>query len=278
MVNMPLGIGSIIKIVSVIAGVLIIYIILNTFVKKALIKRAKTKKVRHNVIVFINLISYTFIFLTIVFIVLSFTGGFTGVGIAAGLLTAALGWALQRPITGIAAWLMVIITKPFEIGDRIIIGKVRGDVINITITHIYLNEFGGTIGGEETSGRVIIIPNSVLFEQNVINYTAQNEYILDEVAFTVTYDSHIELAKSLGKKIAEEITKEFIEKVPKKPFIRLNFQPSGIDVRVRYYTIAPKRQETNSKITEEIFKAITKEKKVKFAYPHTQIILEKKKA
>ena len=232
---------------------------------------------KHNVIVFTSLVSYLFVFLAILFLVLSLTGGLTSIGIAAGLLTAALGWALQRPITGIAAWLMVIVTKPFEIGDRIIIGNVRGDVVNITITHIYLSEFGGTVGGEETSGRIVIIPNAVLFEQNVINYTAQNEFILDEVAFTITYSSHIDLAKNIAKKAAEKVTKEFIENVPVKPFIRSNFQPSGVDIRVRYYTIASKRQETNSKITEEIFKAIMKEKKVKFAYPHTEVYLNKKK-
>ncbi len=255
-----------------ILAVIAVYIFLNTFIKRLLLKRAKTKRIKHNVIMFINLISYLFIFLTIIFIVLSLTGGLLSIGITAGLLTAALGWALQRPITGIAAWIMVIITKPFEIGDRIIIGKVKGDVINITLTHIYLSEFGGTIGGEETSGRIIIIPNSVLFEQNVINYTSQNEYILDEVIFTITYDSHIELAKGIGKRIAEKMTKDFIEKVPIKPFVRVNFQPSGVDVRIRYYTLASRRQEINSKITEEIFKTIRKEKKVKFAYPHIQVV------
>ncbi|MBU1136215.1 MAG: mechanosensitive ion channel family protein [Nanoarchaeota archaeon] len=258
------------------AVIIAIYIFINTILKKVLIKKVFSKKMKHNIIMFTSLVSYLFLFLSIIFLVMSYTGGFVGVGITAGLLTAALGWALQRPITGIAAWIMVILTKPFEIGDRIIIGQVKGDVSNITLTHIYLNEFGGTVGGDEISGREIIIPNAVLFEQNVVNYTAQSDFILDEVGFTITYKSHIDIAKSIAKKVTEKATKDFITIVPLKPFVRINFQASGIDVRIRYYTIASKRQEINSRITEEIFKEIMKEKKIDFAFPHTQVVFDKK--
>lgn len=266
---------SIIRTIGILVVFFIIYIILSLILKRYLSKKVRTKKARHNVVVFINILTYSFFLIAILFIFLSYFSNLAGIGIAAGLLTAALGWALQRPITGIAAWLMIIITRPFSIGDRIIIGGVKGDVINITITHIYLEEFGGTIGGEEISGRIIIIPNAVLFEQNVINYTSQNEYILDEVAFTITYKSHIEIAKKIAKDSALKIVKDFLERSPMKPFIRTNFQASGVDLRIRYYTIASKRQEVQSKITEEIFKKVMKEKKVEFAYPHTKVILDK---
>lgn len=266
---------NIIKLLITALIVLFVYIFLNTFLKLFLLKRVKTKKMRHNVIVFTSLVSYIFILVVVIFSIISVTGGFTGLGIAAGLLTAALGWALQRPITGIAGWVMVILTKPFGIGDRIIIGGVKGDVSNITLTHIYLNEFGGTVGGEEISGRIIIIPNAVLFEQNVVNYTSQNDYILDEVAFTITYKSNLEFAKSIAIKVAKEMTKDFLDSSPSNPFVRSNFQASGVDICVRYYTVASKRQEINSKITEEIFKRIMKEDKVEFAFPHTQVIIDK---
>ena len=111
----------------------------------------------------------------------------------------------------------------------------------------------------------------------MINYTLTDEYILDEVVFTVTYKSDLKLSKMIAIKSAEKILKDFFEKVTKKPFVRLNFQPSGIDVRVRYYTIASERQRVNSDITEEIFKNIMGEKKIDFAYPHTRVSLEKEK-
>jgi small-conductance mechanosensitive channel len=263
--------NSFIFIVIVIAVV----IFFSLFLKKTLLKKAHTKKMTHNVIMFTNLFSYIAIFLAILFTFISVTGS-VNLGITAGLLTAALGWALQRPITGIAGWLMVVITEPFTIGDRIIVGSVKGDVKNMTLTHIHLNEFGGTTTGEETSGRLILIPNSVIFEQNIINYTSQNDYILDEVVFTITYDSNMDLARQIAIKASEKITKDILEKVPKKPFVRVSFQASGVDVRIKYYTTATKRQKTNSEVTEEVFKTITNEKKVRFAYPHTEIIFKNK--
>ena len=101
-------------VLSTLVIVIIIYVLLNTFLKKKLTKNMKTKKMKHNVIVFVSLISYLFLFISIVLLVVSVTGNLLGVGLTAGLLTAALGWALQRPITGIAGWIMMIFAKPFQ--------------------------------------------------------------------------------------------------------------------------------------------------------------------
>lgn len=267
---------TILRVMLSISAIILTYILINTFLKKVLLKKVRTKRMKHNTIVFVSLISYLFVFISIIFLVISVTGSSVSLGVAAGLLTAGLGWALQRPITGVAAWIMIISSKPFEVGDRIIVGGVKGDVSNITLTHIHLKEFGGTIGGEETSGRIIFVPNSILFEQNIINYTSQNNYILDEVAFAVTYASDIDKANEIARKTAEKITKDISEQVHQKPFTRSNFQPSGVDIRVRYYTIAADRQEVSSKITEEISKQIKKERRVKFAYPHTEVFLNKR--
>ncbi len=118
--------------------------------------------------------------------VLFLHASWTALGLGVGLLSVAIGWALQRPITGMAAWFMIVVKRPFEIGDRVTIGAVKGDVVDITLTHIYINEIGGLVPSEENSGRTIMIPNSVLFEQNIINYTLQNEFVLDQVVTMVT--------------------------------------------------------------------------------------------
>jgi len=97
-----------------------------------------------------------------------------------------LGWSLQQPVTGIAAWLMIILKKPFKIGDRVVIAGVTGDVTGITLTHVILNQVGGSIGGEERSGRGILIPNAILFQHMIINYTLDQEYMLVTAVSTDT--------------------------------------------------------------------------------------------
>jgi len=244
-------------------------------VKKRFLKKAKTKKEKSNVEIFFRTSRYFLILLLLIFAFLAYGGSLTGIGVVAGLLSAALGWALQRPITGMAAWLMVILKRPFEIGDRVIIGNVKGDVVDITLIHIHIKEIGGTIASEETSGRIILIPNAKLFEQDIINYTYKGELILDQVKFTVTFESNLERAQKIALDSAKEVLLECLPQ-PQEPYARTWFQPSGIDVYVRYTTPAPNREEISSKITRKIFDKVIPSKEVEFAYPHQEILFRKK--
>ena len=254
---------SLAKVSTTIILVVIVFIIYKFIVKhvrKAVLNKVKGKKEISNVKVLFNLIRYVFFFIIFLIIIVSFTGSFSGLGISAGLLTAALGWALQRPITGIAAWIMVLTKRPFQIGDRISIGSVKGDVSDITLTHIYLSEVGGTVNTEESSGRVIMIPNSTLFEQNIINYTLHDEFILDEVSILISYESNLDKAISICEESANKVCKDWKDKANVKA--RMAFGGSGINVKVTYFTPAFKRVSVASDITMHIFNDIKKEKDV----------------
>lgn len=272
--------GNIVPILRTIAVVLILIIVFNIIlgsIKRSLLKRVKTKKQISNIEIFSKIIKYSFFIMLIVFGILTYTGSLAGLGITIGLLSAALGFALQKPITGIAAWIMAVSKRPFEIGDRVIIGNVKGDVEDITLTHIYIKEIGGIVNGEENSGRVILVPNSVLFEQNIINYTSKDDFIMDQVKLAVTYESNLDKAMKIGIESAKKHTKDFIKITKKEPYIRTFFQPSGINVCIRYYSPAKRIQEFSSKITKEIHERVMKTKDVEFAYPHTEVILKKRK-
>ena len=265
---------SVWKILRGILFFVLLYLTINWTIKiceKKIIKHAKDKKEKSNIQIFFQVLRYLLVGLALIFAILSYTGSIAGIGITAGLLSAALGWALQRPITGIAGWLMVVIKRPFEIGDRVIIGKVKGDIIDITLTHIHIREIGGTIPSEETSGRIILIPNAKLFEVDIINYTQQDEYILDQIKFAVTFESNLEKVKKIVLASARSFSGV------KNPYVRSWFQPSGMDVVLRYYTLASKREEVSSKVSQKILEKIKKEKEIELAYPHQEIILSKKK-
>jgi small-conductance mechanosensitive channel len=275
---MEFDLDLVFKILRTIIIVVVLYFALNwllSLTQRRFLKDAKTKKEKSNIKIFFQVSRYVLILLIVIFAILSYTGSLAGIGVTAGLLSAALGWALQRPITGMAAWLMVVIKRPFEIGDRVIIGQVKGDVVDITLTHIHIGEIGGTIASEETSGRVILVPNAKLFEQDIINYTRENELILDQVKFTITFESDIEEAKQIAKESVKEVIKNYQKEV-KEPYVRTWFQASGIDVYVRYFVPAPKREEISSIITQEIFTKVNKSSKIRFAYPHSEILLRQK--
>ena len=207
-------------------------------------------------------------FIIAVLVIMAMTGSLRLLGLTAGFFGMMLGWSLQQPVTGIAAWLMIILKKPFKIGDRVIIAGITGDVTGITLTHVILNQVGGSIGGEEKSGRGILIPNAILFQNTIINYTLDQEYMLDEVPVRLTFDSDWNRAKEIMIAAAGEVTKDIIAKTGEAPFIRAEFLDWGILVRLRYKTIPAKRQELSTYIIEILLREFGKEyPRVRFATP-----------
>ena len=267
---------KIISLISVIVILYIIYLFVAIAVKKVLSHSSRSKKQKANIVVFIHLIKYIFYIIGFLSIIFVLTGSLTGLGISAGLLSAAMGWALQRPITGVAAWFMVIVKKPFQIGDRILIGDTKGDVIEISLTHISLGEIGGTIASEEISGRVILIPNSILFEQKVINYTMQDEFILDEAATLISYESDLEHAKKICYDAADKFLEKELKDKKEKPIVRIFQHESGVHIKVRYKVRTSNRIEILSNINNEIITNISKTRDVNIAYPHVHIISKDK--
>ncbi|KYK31536.1 MAG: hypothetical protein AYK22_02260 [Thermoplasmatales archaeon SG8-52-3] len=261
--------------------VFIVFSIVIKVIKNILLKKVTRKKQISNVVTFLSLLKFIFAFFLFIVIVIAYYGSLGDIGFIAGLLTVALGMALQKPITGVFAWLIIISRKQFSIGDRVIISNIKGDITNISLTHIHLEEVGGTIEGEEKSNRTVILPTSIIFEKEIINYNEKDDIILDEVTVTITYESNLEKAEKIMndavKKIMTPHWNFFTKKKLIGSHIRLKTKDSGIDITVRYHTMAMKRNALATDIIREILKEIRKTDDVEVAYPHTQIILPENK-
>jgi small-conductance mechanosensitive channel len=220
---------------------------------------------------FLLLWRYIWMGTAVVFALISFSGSLTGLGISAAFLGMVVGWSLQAPVTGIAAWLMIILKRPFRIGDRVTIAGIIGDVTDINLTHVILNQVGGTIGGEEKSGRGVLIPNATLFQQIIYNYTLEAKYILDEVPVMITFDSDFEAAERILVQAAREVTGEIIRETGEGPFIRAEIFESGIRIRLRYQALATERQRITSDIARIIIREFVKNPRIRFCYPHWEI-------
>jgi len=145
-------------------------------------------------------------------------------------------------------------------------------VTGISLTHVILNQVGGSISGEERSGRGILIPNAILFQNVIINYTLDQEFMLDEVPVRLTFDSDWNRAKELMIAAAAEVTKDIIAKTGQEPFIRAEFLDWGVLARLRYNTIPAKRQELSTYIIEILLRDFGREfPRVRFAIPAQSI-------
>ena len=207
-----------------------------------------------------------------VLVLISLSGSLKYLGLSAGFLGMMLGWSLQAPVTGMAAWLMIVAKKPFRIGDRVIIGGTIGDVTDITLTHVVLNQVGGTIGGEEKSGRGILIPNAILFSQIITNYTLEQKFMLDEVPVRVSFESDFELARTILLEAAGRVTEDIIAETGQQPFLRSEFYDAGVLMRLRYQTLPSDRQRISSEIVDVVLGKFKESyPKVRFGYPHSVV-------
>jgi small-conductance mechanosensitive channel len=259
--------------------VLFILLLINVFftiLRTNLMKKAKTKKQRSNIRIFGQFSRYTLSLLVIILAILTTSGAWSSFGVFLGLLSAAIGFALQQPITGVAAWIMIVTKRPFDIGDRIIIGDVKGDVVDFNLTHVHVMEIGGLISDEENSGRIIMVPNWMLFEKNIINYTSNNDFVLHSVTVNVTYESNLDRAIEIADFSARKFLAGTISTSPGVPKVRVDFRASGIDVQVKYFSPARQLHEYSSKITKEIFDRVNDADDVEIAYPHTEVVFRKK--
>jgi small-conductance mechanosensitive channel len=268
-----MGEGSAYRPVILAVGTLLVLLALKRRFSKAL-KRTLEEKAFYadNAHAFMRTWHRIWKFVITVLVLIAMSGSLRLLGLTAGFLGMMLGWSLQQPVTGLAAWLMIVLKKPFRIGDRVVIAGITGDVTGISLTHVILNQVGGSVGGEERSGRGILIPNAILFQHVIINYTLEQEYMLDEVPVRLTFDSDWQLAKKIMIEAARQATPEIIADSGAEPFIRAEFLDWGILVRLRYNTIPVQRQEISTNIIEILLREFGKAyPRVKFAIPASTV-------
>ena len=145
--------------------------------------------------------------LVIAFFVLTifFQNWYTAV-VSFGLISLILGFALQTPITSFIGWIYILVREPYRVGDRIKIGLVTGDVIDVNYLDTTLWEFGGDyLSTEHPSGRIVKFPNSNVLNTPVYNYTwPLFPYIWNEIKFHIAYNADLEFVAATVKQVAEK--------------------------------------------------------------------------
>ncbi len=150
-----------------------------------------------------------------------------------GIISLILGFALQNPITSFFAWLYILIRKPFEIGDRIRIGDVYGDVINVSYIDTTLWEFNGDyLSGDHPSGRIIRFANSKVFNEYVYNYSwPLFPFIWNEFSLYISYESDFKFTSATIKRIVEtEIGEAMVRRVKRFKKILADTPVDEVDV------------------------------------------------
>ncbi|MGB3368475.1 MAG: mechanosensitive ion channel domain-containing protein [Acidaminobacteraceae bacterium] len=228
--------------------------------------------------------------LSVIFIFLIWSNSVYSVGTYFGLLSAGIAIALKDLLTSVAAWLFIVTRRPFSIGDRVEVGKVAGDVVDIRIFQFTIMEIGNWVHADQSTGRIIHIPNHKLLTENLANYSAGFEYIWNEIEVVITFESDWKKAKSAFESIIEEHSKLHNNELEKKlriatkkylihynnmtPIIYTDVVEHGVKLSIRYLCMPRSRRTTVDKIWRDILKTIDECDDITLAYPTQRVILE----
>ncbi len=201
-----------------------------------------------------------------------------------GLFSAGLAIALRDMVANIVGRLYLIIRRPYIIGDRVEIGDVKGDVIDIRLFETSLMEIGNWVDSDQSTGRIVFVPNGHALNRNISNYTQGFEFIWSEIRILLTFESDWRKAKKALQEIANikarKINREAREKIvnsAKKeykkltPIVYTNVKASGVELTIRYLCEPRKRRSTNEDFWEEIMGFIENNDDVDLAYPTYRI-------
>ena len=142
-------------------------------------------------------VHYTAIALGLVLIVRVWLEGLPSLANFLGLVSAGLAIALSDLVIGLAGWVFILTRRPFEVGDRIQLGEFRGDVIDLRPFAFSLVEIGNWVDADQSTGRIIHVPNGKVFKEPLANYTQGFAYIWHEIPVLVTFESNWEEAKRI---------------------------------------------------------------------------------
>ncbi len=203
-----------------------------------------------------------------------------------GLITAGLAIALKDPITNLAGWLFILIRKPFVVGNRVQVGKHTGDVIDIRLFQFTMLEIGNWVEADQSTGRIIHIPNGKVFLEPQANYSSGFEYIWNEIKVLITFESNWTNAKSILEDIINEHSKNVDLKAKKEileatknfmiyykhltPIIYTSVKEHGVELTMRYLCNPRRRRGSENEIWENVLIQFNAQEDINFAYPTTR--------
>jgi small-conductance mechanosensitive channel len=252
------------KVVASVVGLLIIGFVVQ-LLHRTVTHRIQQTDARHRVRKLINSAGYLAGFLLIAFVVAKERGHLT---IAVGVATAAVAFSLQEVIASIAGWVEISFGRFYQVGDRVELGGIVGDVIDVGVLRTTLFELGQWVRSDQHNGRIVRVANSLVFQGPVFNYSADFPFLWDEVTVPVKYGGDRHLAREILQRVTEEIAGPYVptaqvmrDKLVKKymieplgiePVVTMIANDNWIEYTARYVVDYRKRRRTKDQIYERI--------------------------
>lgn len=263
--------SSIIHKLGIILLGIIIILFINSLIRKALNRSIKDTDRKYKARKAVNMIAYLFMVAVVLFV---YSDQLGNIGVALGVAGAGIAFALQEVIVSIAGWLTILVSGQVGVGQRVKIGEVYGDIIDIGVLNTTIMEMGDWVEGDLYNGRIVTISNSFVYKEQVHNYSAEYPFLWDEVHVPIRTESDFIFARELFVKVINEVCADYadaskkqwrsltnkyrVEDARVEPMVTLKFDENWITFTLRYVVDFQKRRTTKDEIYTRLLEEFKK--------------------
>jgi small-conductance mechanosensitive channel len=232
--------------------------------------------------------SYTVAIALVVGLLWIWVGALRQLGTFLGLLSAGVAIALSDLLKNVAGWLYILIRRPFRVDDRIEIDGVRGDVIDVRMFRTTLLEIGNWVDADQSTGRIVHVPNGKVLTTAVFNATEGFGYVWHELPVQITFESDwrraeerfLAILDATGGPTAEEAAIRIrraaraykIRYTHLTPTVYLSVRDSGVLLTGRLLVDTRRRRSVEQQIWRALLETFEQEPAIELAYPTTRFV------
>mgnify|MGYP000885576438 FL=1 len=266
------------KIVTVFVGIGIIWVIVKS-IQRNFLSKIRGNDNRYRAKKFSSFIGFI---LTVILISIVYSDKLGGLTVAFGVAGAGIAFALQEVIASFAGWLAIMFGGFYKTGDRVQLGGIKGDVMDIGVLRTTIMETGQWVDGDLYNGRIVLVANSFVFKEPVYNYSGDFPFLWDEIKVPIQYGSNYEKTNQILLKIGKETTGDLSEKSKEKwdflqnkyrlenaqtePMVSLIANDNWVEYTLRYVVDYKRRRTTKTELFTKILNTIEATKgEIKFA-------------
>ena len=258
------------RIVTAVLAILIV-ITISRFAQRSIGRIVKDVDTRYRACKFVNFLGY---FVALLAITVVFSDRLGGLTVAFGVAGAGIAFALQEVIASVAGWAAISLGGFYSTGDRVQVGGIKGDVIDISVLRTTVMEIREWVKADLYTGRIVKVANSFVFKEPVFNYSGDFPFLWDEITLPVKYGSDWRLAREMLRNLVDEVLIDYAKQVEDswkamvhryrledadvKPMITLRATDNWIEFTVRYVVDYRKRRWMQDHLFTRILEEVDK--------------------
>jgi small-conductance mechanosensitive channel len=265
--------------IALLVGTLVVVFVVASLWRRAVYRYVRDARRRYQ---FLLLRRFMLGFVIAIILAVAFVSRLDSFVTFAGLITAGVAVALQNVIVSIVGYFFLIGKHGIRVGDRVKIGDVFGEVIDIGLVRLHLMELHGGLSGP--TGRVVAFSNSVVFQSSAglfkqlpgINFTWHEITLMLAAGadFMTIKDRLLKVVKAVLANYQEEIDRQNREieataiiasDTKLRPHIQLRYMSGGVEAAIRYPVDMQHATEIDERITQELLHELDREPKLKLA-------------